>query len=90
MDKATAAKYAIEQKQRDEARARKENNITWQTKVRGQFLIDFSLLFVAINYANLFFSVFEQLFKETKDGGWLYIKPLVDRIRNSSDQTNVT
>lgn len=33
MDKATAAKYAIEQKQRDEARQRKENNETWQTKV---------------------------------------------------------
>ncbi|XP_032673207.1 oxysterol-binding protein-related protein 9 [Odontomachus brunneus] len=62
MDKATAAKCAIEQKQRDEARVRKENNITWQTK----------------------------LFKETKDGGWVYIKPLVDRIRSSSDQTNVT
>lgn len=33
MDKATAAKYAIEQKQRDEARQRKESNETWQTKV---------------------------------------------------------
>lgn len=33
MDKATAAKYAIEQKQRDEAQARKENNVAWQTKV---------------------------------------------------------
>ncbi|KAL2726541.1 oxysterol-binding protein-related protein 9 [Vespula squamosa] len=33
MDKATAAKYAIEQKQRDEARQRKENNETWQTKL---------------------------------------------------------
>ncbi|XP_014475738.1 PREDICTED: oxysterol-binding protein-related protein 9 isoform X2 [Dinoponera quadriceps] len=62
MDKATAAKCAIEQKQRDEARVRKENNIPWQTK----------------------------LFKETKDGGWVYIKPLVDRIRSSSDQTNIT
>ena len=33
MDKATAAKCSIEQKQRDEARIRKENNIAWQTKV---------------------------------------------------------
>jgi hypothetical protein len=33
LDKATAAKYAIEQKQREEARLRKETNITWQTKV---------------------------------------------------------
>ncbi|XP_043502655.1 oxysterol-binding protein-related protein 9 isoform X1 [Polistes fuscatus] len=33
MDKATAAKYAIEQKQRDEARLRKENNEIWQTKL---------------------------------------------------------
>ncbi|KAH0955428.1 hypothetical protein HN011_006719 [Eciton burchellii] len=57
LDKATAAKYAIEQKQREEARLRKETNITWQTKV----------------------------FKETKDSGWMYIKPLVDRICNSSD-----
>ncbi|KAL0118802.1 hypothetical protein PUN28_009458 [Cardiocondyla obscurior] len=62
MDKATAAKCAIEQKQREEARLRKENNIPWQTK----------------------------LFKETKDGGWVYIRPLVDRIHSSSDQTNVT
>ncbi|EZA47806.1 Oxysterol-binding protein-related protein [Ooceraea biroi] len=62
MDKATAAKCAIEQKQREEARLRKENNVAWQTK----------------------------LFKETKDGDWMYIRPLIDRIRNSSDQTNVT
>ncbi|KAM0737317.1 Oxysterol-binding protein-related protein 9 [Formica fusca] len=62
MDKATAAKCAIEQKQRDEARFRKENNIAWQTK----------------------------LFKETKDGGWMYIKPLVDRICSSNDQMNIT
>lgn len=33
MDKATAAKCAIEQKQRDDVRNRKENNIGWQTKV---------------------------------------------------------
>lgn len=58
MDRATAAKCAIEQKQRDEARARKESNLSWQTK----------------------------LFKETKDGGWVYTKPLVDRIHNLSDQ----
>lgn len=62
MDKATAAKCAIEQKQRDEARFRKENNIAWQTK----------------------------LFKETKDGGWMYIRPLVDRICSSNDQMNIT
>ncbi|XP_050459931.1 oxysterol-binding protein-related protein 9 isoform X2 [Cataglyphis hispanica] len=62
MDKATAAKCAIEQKQRDEARFRKENNMAWQTK----------------------------LFKETKDGGWMYIKPLVDRICSSNDQMNIT
>lgn len=62
MDKATAAKCAIEQKQRDEARFRKDNNMAWQTK----------------------------LFKETKDGGWMYIKPLVDRICSSNDQMNIT
>ena len=33
MDKATNAKYAIEQKQRDDVRYRKENNISWQTKL---------------------------------------------------------
>lgn len=33
MEKATAAKCTIEQKQRDEARIRKENNINWQTKL---------------------------------------------------------
>ncbi|XP_011298494.1 oxysterol-binding protein-related protein 9 [Fopius arisanus] len=32
MDRATAAKCLIEQKQRDEARIRKENNIPWETK----------------------------------------------------------
>lgn len=39
MDKATAAKCAIEQKQRDEARFRKENNMAWQTKVRDNFYL---------------------------------------------------
>ncbi|XP_076676333.1 oxysterol-binding protein-related protein 9 isoform X2 [Andrena cerasifolii] len=33
MEKATAAKYALEQKQREEARIRKENNTNWQTKL---------------------------------------------------------
>lgn len=37
MDKATAAKCAIEQKQRDEARVRKEANIAWETKVTAVF-----------------------------------------------------
>ncbi|XP_076394352.1 oxysterol-binding protein-related protein 9 isoform X5 [Megachile rotundata] len=58
MEKATAAKCTIEQKQRDEARIRKEHNINWQTK----------------------------LFKETKDGGWIYIKPLADRLHSCSNQ----
>lgn len=40
MDKATAAKCAIEQKQREEARLRKENNLAWQTKVSGRILFD--------------------------------------------------
>ncbi|XP_066586974.1 oxysterol-binding protein-related protein 9 isoform X2 [Prorops nasuta] len=62
MDKATAAKCSIEQKQRDEARYRKENNISWQTKV----------------------------FKETKDGGWQFVKPLADRLYNASNSNNST
>lgn len=33
MEKASTTKYAIEQKQRDEARIRKENNISWQPRV---------------------------------------------------------
>ncbi|XP_017879257.1 oxysterol-binding protein-related protein 9 isoform X2 [Ceratina calcarata] len=57
MEKATAAKSAIEQKQRDEARIRKENTVNWQNK----------------------------LFKETKDGGWVYMKPLADRLHSYSD-----
>lgn len=40
MDKATAAKCAIEQKQREEARIRKETNVAWQTKVSERFLFD--------------------------------------------------
>lgn len=43
MEKATAAKCAIEQKQRDEARNRKENNINWQTKVHFSFKITYFL-----------------------------------------------
>ncbi|KOX69761.1 Oxysterol-binding protein-related protein 9 [Melipona quadrifasciata] len=62
MEKATAAKCAIEQKQREEARTRKENNINWQTK----------------------------LFKETKDGGWIYIKPLTERLHSSFNQSTTT
>ncbi|XP_017756318.1 PREDICTED: oxysterol-binding protein-related protein 9 [Eufriesea mexicana] len=62
MEKATAAKCAIEQKQRDEARIRKENNVNWQTK----------------------------LFKETKDGSWIYVKPLVDRLHSCSSQVVTT
>ncbi|XP_033221784.1 oxysterol-binding protein-related protein 9 isoform X1 [Belonocnema kinseyi] len=61
MDKATAAKYSIEQKQRDEARIRKEANIAWQTK----------------------------LFKETKEGGYAYVKPLADRLLAKTDETSV-
>ncbi|XP_046433854.1 oxysterol-binding protein-related protein 9 isoform X2 [Neodiprion pinetum] len=33
MDRATAAKCSIEQRQRDEARLRKESNVPWQTKL---------------------------------------------------------
>ncbi|XP_011493953.1 PREDICTED: oxysterol-binding protein-related protein 9 [Ceratosolen solmsi marchali] len=53
MDKATAAKCAIEQRQREDVRYRKENSIGWQTK----------------------------LFKETKDGVWVYVNPLESRLR---------
>ncbi|XP_033341941.1 oxysterol-binding protein-related protein 9 isoform X2 [Megalopta genalis] len=62
MEKATAAKCTIEQRQRDEARNRKENNINWQTK----------------------------LFKEIKDGGWVYVKPLADRLHLPPDQAGAT
>lgn len=55
MDKATAAKCAIEQKQRDEARVRKENNLTWQTKVSGLFFARFFFAACRVNYANQFF-----------------------------------
>lgn len=45
MDKATAAKCTIEQKQREEARLRKENNIAWRTKVSSKRFCIF--LFIA-------------------------------------------
>lgn len=50
MEKATAAKCTIEQKQRDEARLRKENNINWQTKVHifQKCTIDYFL--ISYNY----------------------------------------
>lgn len=44
MEKATAAKCAIEQKQRDEARIRKENNVNWQTKVYSFFKVTYSFI----------------------------------------------
>ncbi|XP_076276147.1 oxysterol-binding protein-related protein 9 isoform X3 [Lasioglossum baleicum] len=62
MEKATAAKCTIEQRQRDEARIRKENNTNWQTK----------------------------LFKETKDGGWVYVNTLADRLHLPLDQAGAT
>lgn len=34
IDKATNAKFMLEQKQRDEAKERKERNEEWETKVR--------------------------------------------------------
>ena len=46
MDKATAAKCSIEQKQRDEARIRKEGNIAWQTKVSETIKKIVSFIFI--------------------------------------------
>lgn len=54
MDKATAAKCAIEQKQRDEARFRKESNMAWQTKVRSNFY--FILFIHHMIIATIFFN----------------------------------
>lgn len=89
MDKATAAKCAIEQKQRDEARFRKENNMAWQTKVRVN---SFIVLYYtnAIELYHIYLIFLQQLFKETKDNGWMYVKPLVDRICHPSNQSNIT
>jgi len=57
MDKATAAKCAIEQKQREEARLRKENNVAWQTKVSKSLVKFFSFLFYTIIANHFFFFV---------------------------------
>lgn len=46
MEKATAAKCALEQKQREEARIRKETNINWQTKVCSHFNILYFHIFL--------------------------------------------
>lgn len=54
MDKATAAKCAIEQKQRDEARFRKESNLPWQTKVRSNFYLIF-FTHLSYDYCQSFF-----------------------------------
>lgn len=85
MDKATANKCLIEQKQRDEARIRKENNIPWETKVTFLFIplilnSGIHFLFVLIYF---FFRL--QYFKETNDGGWVYVAPLANRLRTTSD-----
>lgn len=40
IDKATTAKFALEQKQRDEAKERKEKNEEWETKVRQKSVFD--------------------------------------------------
>lgn len=49
MDKATAAKCYIEQKQRDEAKLRKESNLLWETKVSSKchymkYILQFCIL----------------------------------------------
>lgn len=36
IDKATNAKFALEQKQRDEAKERKDREVEWETKVNGR------------------------------------------------------
>lgn len=55
MDKATAAKCTIEQKQRDEARLRKENNVAWHTKVNiNDFILFNYLLYIMMLINNSF------------------------------------
>ncbi|RZB39496.1 oxysterol-binding protein-related protein 9 [Asbolus verrucosus] len=57
IDKATSAKQALEQKQRDEAKDRKELGLEWKTK----------------------------LFLKSHDDGWVYIKPLQQRLQQTSN-----
>ncbi|XP_008195979.1 oxysterol-binding protein-related protein 9 isoform X2 [Tribolium castaneum] len=57
IDKATTAKQTLEQKQRDEAKDRKEAGIEWRTK----------------------------LFHKCSEDGWMYAKPLRQRLQKTSN-----
>lgn len=70
IDKATNAKFQVEQKQRDEARDRKVNNADWDTKVTFYLQTPTILL-----YFNCL-----QLFRKESEDSFQYIKPLRGRI----------
>jgi hypothetical protein len=57
IDKATSAKQTLEQKQRDEAKERKEAGLEWRTK----------------------------LFLKCQEDGWMYMKPLKQRLLQTSN-----
>lgn len=71
IDKATNAKFQVEQKQRDEARDRKVNNADWETKVS---------IYLHTSTIPLHCIYFLQLFRKESEDSFQYIKPLRGRI----------
>lgn len=77
IDRATNAKSEVEQKQRDEAKGRKDTNADWETKVthnsaNNVYQRKRGNLFVPNPYVS-------QYFKPVGDG-WIYTKSLTQRL----------
>lgn len=73
IDKATGAKQTLEQRQRNEAKERKETGQEWQTKV-----------FFNI-FCNNLYNFCLQLFKKCAEDVWMYEKPLRERLAETSN-----
>lgn len=70
IDRATNAKSQVEQKQREEAKMRKDTNGEWDTKVNGFF-------FFLINFIYSFY--FVQYFKPNGEA-WIFTNSLSQRL----------
>lgn len=79
IDKATNAKQALEQKQRDEAKERKESGKDWQTRVNCWIFF-----FTLFNYNKKLL----QLFKKFGEDQFYYVKPLKQRLTATNPTWN--
>lgn len=79
IDKATKAKFEVEQKQRDEAKVRKDTNADWDNRVSAPefcYSNDFSNSVSLLNF---------QYFKPAGEA-WIYKSPLNHRLTLSEQQ----